>query len=161
VPALKFFDEGEAPAVDHAPEAVLLPAAAPRVRSIDDEDGDEALSPGAFKPLPRTLGDLMAFSSVKGSSGLGTSPLRRATPRGVCYTLDSTGCRRIKMQSGAAVLTSRAGTQPSDHRKMGEEITVERAMSKSLRRKYVLGSLGLAWLGQHEAERSSSCAATG
>eukprot|EP00644_Phytophthora_capsici_P010438 jgi/Phyca11/67630/gw1.30.359.1 len=89
VPALKFFDEGES-----------LTA---------DQNSDPP------KPPTQTISEIiMASSACKGSRAL---PYRRSTPRGVCYTLDNSGCRRIKMEK--------------------ETITVERATSKSLRRKMI------------------------
>ncbi|EEY57821.1 uncharacterized protein PITG_00404 [Phytophthora infestans T30-4] len=89
VPALKFFDEIEPLAVEQKSSSPTSPV--------------------------RTIGDMMASLSLK-DGGLRSSPVRRATPRGVCYTLDASGCRRIKMQS---------------------EMTIERATSKSLRRKMI------------------------
>ncbi|EGZ15885.1 hypothetical protein PHYSODRAFT_437587, partial [Phytophthora sojae] len=83
----------------------------PALKFFDEDEpihADQALH-------TRTLGDLMVSSS-RGGGALGLSPHRRVTPRGVCYTLDKSGCRRIKMQS---------------------EITVERATGKSLRRKMI------------------------
>lgn len=61
--------------------------------------------------------------------------VNRSTPRGVCYTLDANGCRCIKMESGA-LQNSRMG-QRERHKKK-EEVTIEKAMGKTLRRKYVL-----------------------
>ncbi|GMF27911.1 unnamed protein product [Phytophthora lilii] len=124
VPALKFFDEGEPIQIDqNAPDPMLIAAAAARARSFaKEENEDELSSPGVrkpTKPYPRTIGDLMV------SSVPGTSPHRRATPRGVCYTLDASGCRRIKMQSGALTRANRYGGRTShDHHKKKEEITL-------------------------------------
>ncbi|ETL94664.1 hypothetical protein L917_07412 [Phytophthora nicotianae] len=136
VPALKFFDEGEPPPVDqnpHEPNSFAAPVS--RARSSDTDDEEDSSSPGAIKPQARTVGDMMASSSLK-DGGL-RSPLRRATPRGVCYTLDSSGCRRIKMQSGAPIQMMKTGKHTSQNRKKSEEITMERATSKSLRRKMI------------------------
>lgn len=63
-----------------------------------------------------------------------TAALGRNTPRGVCYTLDANGCRCIKMESGAS-RNSRA--HYNDRHKKHEEITIEKAMSKTLHRKCV------------------------
>lgn len=68
----------------------------------------------------------------------------RNTPRGVCYTLDANGCRCIKMESGA-LRASR--TNSRDHRnRKSEEITIEKAMAKTLRRKFVQRTLLLSCL---------------
>ncbi|KAL3671608.1 hypothetical protein V7S43_003522 [Phytophthora oleae] len=133
VPALKFFDEGEPLTVDQSSyEPVLLPTALTQVELPEtDNNGD----PGPPKPPTRTIGELMVSSST--CNGLRTSPLLRATPRGVCYTLDDSGCRRIKMESGAPIQTSRAGTHASQSRKRSEATTVERATNKSIRRKMI------------------------
>ncbi|KAK1945031.1 hypothetical protein P3T76_003564 [Phytophthora citrophthora] len=134
VPALKFFDEGEILAVDQSSyEPVVLPTALTQAKVSEiDENGD----PGPPKPPTQTIGDLMVSSSA--CNGLRVSPQRRSTPRGVCYTLDNSGCRRIKMESGTPIQTSRgAGAQASQNHRRNETVTIERATSKSLRRKMI------------------------
>lgn len=140
VPALKFFDEDEPIHADQAvPDPILIAAAASRARSFNNEVADGISSYGARRSTKlhtRTLGDLMVSSS-RGGGALGLSPHRRVTPRGVCYTLDKSGCRRIKMQSGAVARTKSGAIKAHGPHKNTEEITVERATGKSLRRKYV------------------------
>ncbi|KAL4115984.1 hypothetical protein PRIC2_012986 [Phytophthora ramorum] len=140
VPALKFFDEGE-PTIGEQKVVDSIPASAIAIREMPfSETGDETsgmMKLKSSKTQHRTLGDLMVSSSFK-TGGLRTSPLRRTTPRGVCYTLDASGCRRIKMQSDVSVRSNRAGVHASQNQhKRTDEITVERATSKSLRRKMI------------------------
>ncbi|KAE8994964.1 hypothetical protein PR003_g21379 [Phytophthora rubi] len=142
VPALKFFDEDESTAADQAvPDPILIAAAAARARPVHSEITDGISSSGArhsTKLHARTLGDLMVSPSLGGGGlGGGLSPHRRVTPRGVCYTLDESGCRRIKMQSGALARTRGGALKTHGAHKMAEEITVEKATSKSLRRKMI------------------------
>ncbi|DBA04070.1 TPA: hypothetical protein N0F65_009417 [Lagenidium giganteum] len=87
----------------------------PALKFFDEEQGDGALSPNP---------------QVNKS---------RATPRGVCYTVDVFGCRRIKMQSSTSGGNGRANDRlhKKKKKKKSEEITVEKAMGKSLRRKMV------------------------
>ncbi|KAG3038976.1 hypothetical protein PC119_g2515 [Phytophthora cactorum] len=137
VPALKFFDEGETLALDQSPqEPVMFVPTVTRARSSDTEDEGDSSSGAMISPTSqaRTIGDMMASSFKNGGV---RSPLRRATPRGVCYTLDASGCRRIKMQSGAPIQLNRAGKHTSQNHKRSEEITIERATSKILRRKMI------------------------
>ncbi|KAG7393955.1 hypothetical protein PHYPSEUDO_000132 [Phytophthora pseudosyringae] len=137
VPALKFFDESESLAVDQSPhKPVMFPATVTRARLFETEDVGDTVGINSSKPPAQSIGDLMVSTSLRGG-GLRTSPLRRATPRGVCYTLDDSGCRRIKMHSGAPIRMNRAGTHSSQSHTKGEEITIERATSKSLRRKMI------------------------
>lgn len=70
------------------------------------------------------------------STAASTAAANRNTPRGVCYTLDANGCRCIKMESGA-LRASRMNQRDHRHRK-SEEITIEKAMGKTLRRKCVV-----------------------
>ncbi|KAF4033345.1 hypothetical protein GN244_ATG14680 [Phytophthora infestans] len=136
VPALKFFDEIEPLAVEQSPrEPFSLPSTATVVRGrlSDTEDEEESSSPTS--PV-RTIGDMMASLSLK-DGGLRSSPVRRATPRGVCYTLDASGCRRIKMQSGTALQMNKTVKHTSQNHQKSEEMTIERATSKSLRRKMI------------------------
>lgn len=145
VPALKFFDEGEPLTFDqHTSEPALVSPAVMRARPFETQDEGDPSSPISSKPQTRTIGDLMTPSSSLKGGALRTSPTRRATPRGVCYTLDTSGCRRIKMQSDAPVRISRAGAHTSQNHKKSEVVTVEKATSKTLRRKYVLVPLQ-AW----------------
>ncbi|GMF38351.1 unnamed protein product [Phytophthora fragariaefolia] len=139
VPALKFFDEDEPILGEQTvPDPILIAVAAARARSLQDSHDGKTSSSGPIqltKLHARTLGDLMVPSSIGGGS-LGTSPHRRLTPRGVCYTLDESGCRRIKMQSGAPARTRTGAHKTQGSHKKSEDITVERATSKILRRKY-------------------------
>ncbi|KAF1794261.1 hypothetical protein GQ600_4697 [Phytophthora cactorum] len=115
VPALKFFDEGETLALDQSPqEPVMFVPTVTRARSSDTEDEGDSSSGAMISPTSqaRTIGDMMASSFKNGGV---RSPLRRATPRGVCYTLDASGCRRIKMQSGAPIQLNRAGKHTSQN----------------------------------------------
>ncbi|KAG1710954.1 hypothetical protein DVH05_013674 [Phytophthora capsici] len=131
VPALKFFDEGESLTADQSSyEPVILPTD----QAASEIDGNGDSDPP--KPPTQTISEIiMASSACKGSRAL---PYRRSTPRGVCYTLDNSGCRRIKMESGTPIQTSRgAGAHLSQNHKRKETITVERATSKSLRRKMI------------------------
>ncbi|POM75029.1 Hypothetical protein PHPALM_7917, partial [Phytophthora palmivora] len=96
VPALKFFDEG-----DHSPCSANI----------------------STKPPSQTIGDLMTSLSFRGESR--RSPIRRAAPRGVCYTLDGSGCRRIKMQSGAAVQRNRSATSKTLRRRMIRRVKIK------------------------------------
>lgn len=77
---------------------------------------------------------LIANGADRSTSAATAAALSRATPRGVCYTLNANGCRCIKMESGA-LQNSRTGQR--ERQKAKEEITIEKAMSKTLRRKYV------------------------
>lgn len=82
-----------------------------------DEDGiehNDPLSPLLFQP----------------SSGPAQD---RARPRGVCYTLDASGCRKIKMQSSTGAPSR---TRIHHRRETHNEVTWEKAMQRNLRRKY-------------------------
>lgn len=72
-------------------------------------------------------------------------PVHHNTPRGVCYTLDTNGCRCIKMESGA-LRTSLMASRDRRSRK-SEEITIEKAMAKTLRRKCVRAHQRVGLLG--------------
>lgn len=68
------------------------------------------------------------------------NPPERAKPRGVCYTLDAFGCRKIKMQSSTTITEPpRQSTNNTSHKHQqtgNEELTLEKAMRRSLHRKY-------------------------
>lgn len=117
VPALKFFDE----------ESHAASNTKPRRNETVAQGGS---SNAATKPF---------------NSAAGASPMPRVTPKGVCYTLDAQGCRCIKMQSGAlqSAKTGSGNNGRVDGSKKPEEITMEKAMARSLHRKCVCRSLSL------------------
>lgn len=116
VPALKFFDE----------ESHVASNTKPRRNDPVAQGGNNA----ATKPF---------------NSATAASPMPRATPKGVCYTLDAQGCRCIKMQSGVLHSATTGGNNGRvDGSKKPEEITMEKAMARSLHRKCVCRSLSLS-----------------
>lgn len=115
VPALKFFDE----------ESSAISNTKTRRNESVVQGGNSAV----IKP----------FNSA-------ASPKPRTTPKGVCYTLDAQGCRCIKMQSGVLHSIKTGGHNGRvDGSKKPEEITMEKAMARSLHRKWV--SLSLSCFG--------------
>ncbi|TMW56451.1 hypothetical protein Poli38472_006461 [Pythium oligandrum] len=122
VPALKFFDdETEINPVTVAPTttnraSVLVPNKRTST-TVPAPPPQRPLSPSALVPV------------------MGTTPqAERARPRGVCYTLDAFGCRKIKMRSSTST-PSRRENKSSDHNGKSEELTLEKAMRRSLHRK--------------------------
>ncbi|TYZ66654.1 hypothetical protein PybrP1_007472 [[Pythium] brassicae (nom. inval.)] len=111
VPALQFFDV--------EPNELTSTTAVATSAS-----GAAAAAPGGGRPAP----------ALSPTAAAATTASRR-TPRGVCYTLDANGCRCIKMESGA-LRTSLMNSRDRRGRK-SEEITIEKAMAKTLRRKMV------------------------
>ncbi|RLN58606.1 hypothetical protein BBJ28_00009110 [Nothophytophthora sp. Chile5] len=134
VPALKFFDEGESHDADHHPTGPWTTPSSPLATAKKSEAAVDAA--GRVKPLPPTLGELMAASSLDSSGGR-TPSSRQATPKGVCYTMDAAGCRAIKMQAGTTLRQGEAGKalNRQSRFKQSEGLTVERATSKSLQRR--------------------------
>lgn len=150
VPALKFFD-------DEADVALLVPSGA---RPDAGKDRRRSVVQAKLLPSPpvRNDGNVNVTLETPASPGnqgpqLPVKPARPerggravARPRGVCYTLDEYGCRRIKMQSGvpraigsisSASVSSSASTSNQHLNEKLEGLTMEEAMRKSLRRKYV------------------------
>ncbi|RLN89088.1 hypothetical protein BBJ28_00014665 [Nothophytophthora sp. Chile5] len=134
VPALKFFDEGESHDADHHPTGPWPTPSSPLATAKKSEAAVDVA--GRVKPLPPTLGELMVASSLDISGGR-TPSSRQATPKGVCYTLDAAGCRAIKMQAGTTLRQGEAGNALNRQSRLeqSEGLTVERATSKSLRRR--------------------------
>uniref|UniRef100_K3WGJ5 Uncharacterized protein n=1 Tax=Globisporangium ultimum (strain ATCC 200006 / CBS 805.95 / DAOM BR144) TaxID=431595 RepID=K3WGJ5_GLOUD len=107
VPALTFFDA--------EPETIATTSSA-----------------GATKTSTTTSSTTKTTAQMPNQSGIAAATLVRNTPRGVCYTLDANGCRCIKMESGA-LRNGRA--YQNDRQTNKEEITIEKAMAKTLHRK--------------------------
>jgi hypothetical protein len=123
VPALKFFDDPDKGDTNSAASSPKGKARGPTVGPL------EAAKPNETSALAAVIAKTRAQQRVS------------EPPRGVCYTLDESGCRRIKMQfgatrGGAGSSSASSGAAASLPAEKLEGISMEAAMTKSLRRKY-------------------------
>ncbi|GLD93930.1 hypothetical protein PINS_up002535 [Pythium insidiosum] len=107
----------------------------PALKFFDDDDAVALPVPPSVVGAKRTVATTVASTAAAAANAAD-----RARPRGVCYTLDANGCRKIKMQSSALQPSRQAGdTNRARSRHANgpssDEITIEKAMGRSIRRK--------------------------
>ncbi|KAJ0393175.1 hypothetical protein ATCC90586_009848 [Pythium insidiosum] len=108
----------------------------PALKFFDDErDHTAPPVPPVATGSARTAAALVTAASAAAAAAAAD----RARPRGVCYTLDANGCRKIKMQSSATQPSRQSGDASGSRSRRShgasDEVTIEKAMGRSIRRK--------------------------
>ncbi|KAJ0392449.1 hypothetical protein P43SY_009590 [Pythium insidiosum] len=106
----------------------------PALKFFDDERDHTA------PPVPPVAtGSARTAAALVTAASAAAAAADRARPRGVCYTLDANGCRKIKMQSSATQPSRQSGDASGSRSRRShgasDEATIEKAMGRSIRRK--------------------------